>query len=188
MGVAPPTGEPHAGQPVAGARPGWVAALGARPLWGWEGLSRGNWVWKAARRCEQSSQARAERGAKRLTPSLQYETDFQPSSAELEPRAGALAKPAAKVGQKSAGDARPHKHKHARTFPRHSHPCCFGGTVPKKGGGLGAQRHFLQSFSVGSLRTTALECRRQKSKKTEKASAKAIATGAKIAINSFVTN
>lgn len=40
VGVAPPTGEPHAGQPVARARRAWVAALGARPLWGWEGLRR----------------------------------------------------------------------------------------------------------------------------------------------------
>lgn len=34
--VVPPTGERHAGQSVAGARRGWVAALGARSLWGWK--------------------------------------------------------------------------------------------------------------------------------------------------------
>ena len=108
------------------------------------------------------------------------ETDFQPCSADLGRRAGALAKRCRESGAESG---------RGYTFPRRGHPCCFGGTVPKKGGGLGAQRHFLQApFLVGSLRTPALECGRQKSEKTEKASAKAIATGAKIAINSFVTN
>lgn len=127
----------------------------------------------------QAEQSGWSGGRCETSDSFPPETDFQPCSAELGPRAGALAKRSRESGAESG---------RGYTFPRRGHPCCFGGTVPKKGGGLGAQRHFLQSFSVGSLRTTALECERQKSKKTEKASAKAIATGAKIAINSFVTN
>ena len=69
--------------------------------------TRGNWVLKAARRCERSSQAGAERGEKRLTPSLQYEIDFQPSSAELGPRAGALAKSSRESGAESGRGCTP---------------------------------------------------------------------------------
>lgn len=124
--------------------------------------SRRNWVWKAARRCERSSQAGAERGEKRLTPFLQYETDFQPSSAELGPRAGALAKSSRQSGAESGRGCTPTQTQARRHVPTPRPPLLLRGTVPKKGGILGAQRHFLQSFSVGSLRTTALECRRQK--------------------------
>ena len=85
---------------------------------------------------------------KRRAPSLQYRSGSQSSSAELGPGPGALAKRSPESRRERTVVSRPgmrarahaQAHTHARPLPHAAATPAAAGTVPKKGGGLGAQQ------------------------------------------------
>lgn len=78
---------------------------------------------------------------KRLAPSLQYKSGSQSSSAELGPAPGALAKRSPESREGRTVVSRPGMRTHAHPLPHAAATPAASGTVPKKGGGLGAQQH-----------------------------------------------